>query len=279
MYKTFSLNAALLALAFLFLTGVGWAAPPPPQTSTAPMPGQTSVAPPMSGPPSSAPAMPPPAGSSGKMSMPPPAAMVLQQMHMVNQFEIKAAELAGKKATSTRIRRYADRLRRDHMVADAKVKGLAAKLGYELRSPQQMKQMMMQMMQQHASMMGTAGSPGGQQMPMKPMHGAPPPRTAGAPPAQPMPPMSPMQKMQKMKANMQMMQQAMDKLQSASGPQFDKAYIMTMIKGHEKAIHMLEQVQAQGLDQPQVTGLIHKLLPILKQHLQLAQDLQSRRAY
>lgn len=267
MRNTLFSDAALLALALLLaVTGIGRAAPPPSRTFAAPMPAQTSAAPP------SAPAMPASAGSAGKMPMPPPAAMVLQQMHMVNQFEIKTAELAGKKATGRLIRRYADRLRRDHELADGKVKGLAAMLGYPIRGPEQMKQMMMQMMQQHASMMGASG---GGQTPMMQMH-EPPPPSSGAPPAQPMPPMSPMQKMQKMKANMQMMQQAMMKLQSASGSEFDKAYLMTMIKGHQQAIQMLEQVQAQGLDQPKVTGLIHKLLPILKQHLQLAQDLQKR---
>lgn len=221
------------------------------------------------------------ASSSGTKPMP-PAAMVLQQMHMVNQFEIKAAKLAEKKATTTRIRRYADRLRRDHENADGKVKDLAMRLGYPLHRPEQMRQIMMQM--QHQPLSGASGmAPGAsasmpirQKMPMPSASATMKPASGGASPA--MPPIQKMQKLQKIQAMMQMMQQAMTRLQSTSGPQFDRAYLMVMVTSHQKAIGMLEKVQAKGLDQPQVTGLIRKLLPILKQHLQLAQGLQKRMA-
>lgn len=150
----------------------------------------------------------------GMMPMPKPA-MVLQQIHMVNQFEIKAGEMAMQKATKTPIKRYGDRLRRDHTLADGKVEMLAKQLGFELKSPAQMQQMMQK---QQMGAMGSMGSMGGQAS------------------------MQPMQKMQKM----QMMQQTKTKLQSASGPEFDQTYVMAMIKGHQKAIQMLEKVRRRS---------------------------------
>lgn len=245
-------------------------------------------------------------GGGGMMSMP-PAAMVLQQMHMVNQLEIKAAALARQKTTKTPIKRYADRLWRDHHVADTKVKHLAKKLGFKLKSPAQMRHMMMQMqqssmpaqqprsmqMQQPGSMRmrppGQMQQPSSMQMPQPGSMPTQPPSGANMQAQQPPPMMKqsgstmgsmgakpPMQKMRMM---MHMMQQTMTKLQSASGAQFDQAYIMAMVKGHQKAIHTLEKVQSENkVKNPQVMNLVNKLLPILKQHLMLAQHLQNRRA-
>lgn len=241
-----SLAACSMLVFLACLAGNGRAAPSTPASPAIAVIGPVSTSTsPASSPHSAAVTQMPSRPGAGKTSMPPHAAMVLQQMHMVNAFEIKAAKLALQKASGTLVRRYADRLRRDHEVADGKVKGLADKLGYQLHSPHQMRQMMMRMMHKRGAMMGSSPMPSSSQKTM----------------------------MQKMHKAMQMMQHAMTKLQSASGPTFDHVYLKTMVKGHKKAIHMLEHVQTKKSGQSQVANLVQKLLPILKQHLHLAQQL------
>jgi putative membrane protein len=63
-------------------------------------------------------------------------------------------------------------------------------------------------------------------------------------------------------------------LQSASGSKFDTTYMQDMIQGHEHAVQRFrsEQGQAQA---PQVKAVVAATLPILEQHLALAQAVQS----
>lgn len=145
-------------------------------------------------------------GQPGKDGMP-PAAMLLQQMHVGNQVQIKAAEIAKHKATGVLTRRLADRLWRDHRVADGKVRMLAGKLGYELKSPAQMQQ---NMQPAQASAMGSP------------------------------------QKMQQMHKKMQMMQQMLDKLQSTPAPQFDQVYVKAMAESQQDMLQMLQQARTQA---------------------------------
>lgn len=68
--------------------------------------------------------------------------------------------------------------------------------------------------------------------------------------------------------------QMMEKLQMAQGGEFDTAFLKAMEKGHTKAIETLTQAH-EKLQDPQVRGLVAKLIPILKQHLQLARNLEK----
>lgn len=168
-----------------------------------------------------------PAGSAGM----PPEAMLLQQMHVANQVQIKAAEIARHKATADLTRRLADRFWRDHQVADGKVRGLAHRLGYTLKSPAQMQQMMQSMPPAQASAMGG-------------------------------------QKMQQMQKKMQMMQQMLANLQAAPAPQFDQAYDKAMLKSQQNMLQMLQQARTQA--SLPVKKLLNVLVPILEQHVALA---------
>lgn len=171
-------------------------------------------------------------GQPGPGNMP-PAAMLLQQIHVANQVQIKAAEIAKQKATNVLTRRLADRLWRDHQVADGKVKALAGKLGYQLKSPAQMQQMMQNM---QPAQTGAMGGP---------------------------------QKMQQMHEKMQKMQQMLAKLKSTPGPQFDQVYAQTMAKSHQNMLQMLQQARTQA--KPPVKKLLGVLIPILGQQEALAQ--------
>ena len=56
----------------------------------------------------------------------------LIKLYMANRLEIKAASLAKRNAVSTTVRRYADRLWRDHRLAENEIYALSQKLGIEL---------------------------------------------------------------------------------------------------------------------------------------------------
>lgn len=166
----------------------------------------------------------------------PPAAMLLQQMHMANLVQIKAAKIAKQKAGNDPTWHLADRLWRDHQVADGKVRMLAGKLGYQLKSPTQMQQMMMQNVQPAQA------------------------SSTGAP-----------QKMQQIQQKIQMMQEMMAKLQETPAPQFDQVYAKAMLKSQQNMLQMLQQAQMQA--KPPVQKLVSVLIPILSQHVELAQGL------
>lgn len=66
---------------------------------------------------------------------PSPAQVVLSTMHQVNQMEIKLGELAEERGDREAVRRYGDRMVRDHRFGDGKVTSLAESQGLELLPP------------------------------------------------------------------------------------------------------------------------------------------------
>lgn len=63
----------------------------------------------------------------------------------------------------------------------------------------------------------------------------------------------------------------MDKLQSLSGSDFDKAYASAMVGGHQKAIELFDA--ASHSSDPDVAAFAGKTLPTLRHHLEMAQAL------
>ncbi|MGZ3196950.1 MAG: DUF4142 domain-containing protein [Croceibacterium sp.] len=59
-----------------------------------------------------------------------------------------------------------------------------------------------------------------------------------------------------------------------TGAGFDKDFVATMIKDHQKAIDAFQQ-EAGSSDPAQVTDFAKQTLPTLKKHLQMAQSLQK----
>lgn len=64
------------------------------------------------------------------------------------------------------------------------------------------------------------------------------------------------------------------KLSTLSGPEFDKAYVEEMLKGHKKDISAFEKQAQQGKD-PEVKNWAEKTLPTLREHYSLAQTTGS----
>ncbi len=70
-------------------------------------------------------------------------------------------------------------------------------------------------------------------------------------------------------------QRAMQKLQSISGADFDKAFLRDIKKAHERTINKLEIAQHRLPESSQVRQLITQLLPTLQEHRDRAQQLQQ----
>jgi len=70
-------------------------------------------------------------------------------------------------------------------------------------------------------------------------------------------------------------QAAMKKLESASGEQFDKAYMSEMVKDHRETVKKVEKIAKSSKD-AEVKGAAEKALPDIKEHLQMAQDLSGK---
>ena len=66
-------------------------------------------------------------------------------------------------------------------------------------------------------------------------------------------------------------QQEVNRLQNLSGPEFDRAYMELMIQNHDKDVTHFEN-QARDADSRLVRDLAAKSLPVLRQHLSLAQQ-------
>lgn len=65
-----------------------------------------------------------------------------------------------------------------------------------------------------------------------------------------------------------------DKLSKLSGSDFDKEYMDTMVKDHQKDIKDFEDM-AQNAQDPKIKAFAQKTLPTLRQHLKMAQDIQQ----
>jgi len=68
--------------------------------------------------------------------------------------------------------------------------------------------------------------------------------------------------------------QEMANFQNASGSEFDTKYMQHMVQGHEQVIQKFKSEEGQARARP-VEAVIAGALPILQQHLALAQAVQS----
>ena len=69
-------------------------------------------------------------------------------------------------------------------------------------------------------------------------------------------------------------QQTYEELQQLSGAEFDQAYMEEMVTDHEEDVELFEE-QAQSGEDPDLRAFAEETLPILRDHLQMAEDIQS----
>lgn len=72
-------------------------------------------------------------------------------------------------------------------------------------------------------------------------------------------------------------QKQADRLKSMKGAQFDQAYIADMVANHQKDVQAYQQAQTSITD-PALKTYIEQTLPILQNHLQMAQKLHQPEA-
>lgn len=68
---------------------------------------------------------------------------------------------------------------------------------------------------------------------------------------------------------------ASDKLSRLSGADFDREYMRMMVKDHAKTVEKFEREAAKGKD-PDVKAWAAKTLPTVREHLQMARDLNAK---
>ena len=66
-----------------------------------------------------------------------------------------------------------------------------------------------------------------------------------------------------------------DRLASLSGPAFDREYMADMVTDHQQAVSDFQREAQSGQD-PQIRAWAAKTLPVLQDHLRMAQTIQSR---
>jgi len=67
---------------------------------------------------------------------------------------------------------------------------------------------------------------------------------------------------------------SLDRLQKATGKDFDKDYVDAMVKDHKKDVKDFEDA-SKDLKDPDLKAFASKTLPTLQEHLRMAQDLQN----
>ena len=67
----------------------------------------------------------------------------------------------------------------------------------------------------------------------------------------------------------------MERLRGLSGAEFDKAFMGRMVEDHQKSVSLFEKASKQAKDE-QVKAFAEKTLPVLKEHLQKAKDLNTQ---
>jgi putative membrane protein len=184
--------------------------------------------------------------------------VVLRQMHRTNLEEIQVGQLAQRNGSSAKVKDFGARLVRDHQAADKKVLSVAKQVGIALPATQDKgrarEQWGRDSTDRQGSMMrrdttGQADTTSRQGYPQ-----------------------SYQQRGDSTDRGMQDGERTVEKLRSLHGAAFDTAFANAMVKGHERAINLLEMAQGQ-VQHEEVRSLITSTLPTLREHLQIAQSL------
>jgi len=175
-------------------------------------------------------------------------ALILARIHRANQNEIEMANLAKENASSDAVRRLAGRIYTDHSRADDQVLAFARSHHIELPVAAQRAELnQMQMDEAHAKAVGSAAGEY-----TRSISG-----TGGAG-----------------TADQDDHDSTIAKLRNLKGAEFDREFVNAMVVDHQKTIDRLTKARSEIKDRDTL-ALIDKLLPTLKQHLSMAQKVQS----
>lgn len=77
------------------------------------------------------------------------------------------------------------------------------------------------------------------------------------------------------KADMQAKMDGMKRLETLKGDEFDREFAKMMVEDHQKAVTLVETT-LKATEDAKVQTLLHKLLPVLKEHLRIAEQINKR---
>lgn len=76
-------------------------------------------------------------------------------------------------------------------------------------------------------------------------------------------------------AEMQEAHDTMARLETLKGEEFDREFAKMMVKDHKKAIELIEGTLTSTTD-GKVQGLLNKVLPVIKEHLRVAESINKK---
>lgn len=228
--------------------------------------------------------------------------VVLMKMHKNNLMEIRMGQLAQRNARAAKVRSYGQRLVRDHQAADVKVMATAQQLGItlkdemdstgnhdamrrhnEMRDPARHNEMRDPAMKHDTTMRADTTNKRWNQTDTT-MRDTTAMRNRNNDTTQSMAPgtqygnrTSDSTHAQGADTTSHMEHGRMAKLATLRGAQFDTAFAMVMLQGHQKTVAMLEQAQQQ-VQRDEVKSLITSTLPTVREHLRLAESLAGAAA-
>lgn len=184
--------------------------------------------------------------------------ILVSRMHMINQLEIAAGQLAMQRGSTAAVRAFGNRLQRDHQMGDHRVLAYANAHKLSILPAGQIEKLM-QEIPQKSSLPETSPQQ------MKPGGAKPaPPELASVPP-------SPEQALQQQVASAKA---TMEKLHQLHGMAFDDAFTQFMVQGHTQAIALLSLAQHRLPQGNGLRSLLNNLIPILQQHYEIAAALR-----
>jgi putative membrane protein len=177
-------------------------------------------------------------------------AMVLGFIHHVNQREIEMGNLAKENGSSKQVKDFADRIIKDHKSAEEQVQKLANSRHIDLGALHSRKSEMKDQIELERRSKAIGSATGEYAFMTEPG------RSEEA-----------AQAMAEHKA-------VSEKLHKLKGAEFDREFTRAMVKDHQMVIERLTRARTRIKD-PELTSLVDKLLPTLKEHLSTAQKLQD----
>lgn len=177
-------------------------------------------------------------------------AMLLGFIHHVNQREIEMGTLAKENGSSKQVKDFADRIIKDHKSAEEQVQKLANSRHIDLGALHGRAQEMKDQIESERRSRAVGSATGEYAFMTEPGRGD---EAAHA--------------MADHKA-------MSEKLRKLKGAEFDREFARGMVKDHQMVIERLTRARTRVND-PEITSLVDKLLPTLKEHLSTAQKLQD----
>ncbi|HET9387086.1 MAG TPA: DUF4142 domain-containing protein [Gemmatimonadales bacterium] len=207
--------------------------------------------------------------STGRSDSLPGDNALVMKIHRINQMEIKAGQLAQRNASNAKVKSYGQQLVRDHQAANQRLTTLAQRMGVTLKHDSAGQDSKLgpdrgrgQYGRDTTMRQGGDTTQGRYQQPGDTAHGRMGQHGDGAMHGH---------HQDAMKEHEQMQQQ-LQRLSTLRGAQFDAEFANFMAQGHDKAIKMLEQHQA-NVRNADLRTFITGTLPTLRTHLQVAQSL------